>query len=291
MDEWPLLKRAVGFMGMVLVLWSPVVIPLLPTLLQSWSTSNPSRVAELASVVGLYVAVFILVMLWGKRVRKYENPFRQYGLDFKPSIKKKVQEFLKAFAGGITVVLLIQFVNTILGAAIFSRPPYLPHPFDAVKWLKGCARLLLLIVRGFTAATFVVVVEELLFRSWMPTEIAIDLGYHQSIIITGLVFALFQRSPRSIPGLWLLSLGLTGTRERSQGNLIVPIGFRTGIIAASFVLQSGGFLTYNLSSPVWIAGTRPLQPFSGVVGLAVSLALALILYPRHSSETKMQKYN
>ncbi|KAF3567766.1 hypothetical protein DY000_02018817 [Brassica cretica] len=341
-DEWPLLKRVVGFVGMVLVLWSPVVIPLLPTLVQSWSTNTPSRVAELASVVGLYIAVFMLVMLWGKRVRKYENPFRQYGLDFKAPAKKQIhaiktnsrnnpavnsvqiQEFLKALAGGITVVLLIQSINTILGAAILSRPPYLPHPFDAMKWLKGCAQVLLLVVKGFTAATFVVFVEELLFRSWMPNEIAIDTGYHQSIIITGLVFALFQRyfslflqsislfrvvymcapymlsifvllwnsrSLRSVPGFWLLSLGLAGARERSKGNLIVPIGLRTGIIATSFILHTGGFVTYNTSSPVWIAGTRPLQPFSGLVGFVVSLALALILYPRPSPETKMQKYN
>ncbi|WZZ22218.1 hypothetical protein YC2023_123605 [Brassica napus] len=316
-DEWPLLKRVVGFVGMVFVLWSPVVIPLLPTLVQSWSTSTPSRVAELASVVGLYIAVFMLVMLWGKRVRKYENPFRQYGLDFKAPAKKQmfslsslpvdtchknsrnnpavnslqIQEFLKALAGGVTVVLLIQSINTILGAAILSRPPYLPHPFDAMKWLKGCAQLLLVVVKGLTAATFVVFVEEVLFRSWMPNEIAIDTGYHQSIIITGLVFALFQRSLRSVPGFWLLSLGLAGARERSQGSLIVPIGLRTGIIATSFVLHTGGFVTYNPSSPAWIAGTRPLQPFSGVVGFVVSAALALILYPRPPPETKMQKYN
>lgn len=105
----------------------------------------------------------------------------------------QIQEFLKALAGGVTVVLLIQSINTILGAAILSRPPYLPHPFDAMKWLKGCAQLLLVVVKGLTAATFVVFVEEVLFRSWMPNEIAIDTGYHQSIIITGLVFALFQR--------------------------------------------------------------------------------------------------
>lgn len=105
----------------------------------------------------------------------------------------QIQEFSKAFVGGITVVLIIQFINAILGAAIFSRPPNFPHPFDAMKWLRGCGQLLLLIIRGFTAATFVVLVEELLFRSWMPDEIAIDLGYHPSIIITGLVFALFQR--------------------------------------------------------------------------------------------------
>ncbi|CAA7024756.1 unnamed protein product [Microthlaspi erraticum] len=125
----------------------------------------------------------------------------------------------------------------------------------------------------------------------MPNEIAIDMGYHQSIIITGLVFALFQRSLRSIPGLWLLSLALAGARERSQGNLIVPIGLRTGMIAASFVLHTGGFLTYNPSSPVWTAGKRPLQPFSGVVGLGVAFALALVLYPRPSPETKIQKSN
>lgn len=101
----------------------------------------------------------------------------------------------------------------------------------------------------------------------------------------------FSRSLRSIPGLWLLSLALAGARERSQGNLIVPIGLRAGIIATSFILQSGGFLAYNPSSPVWIAGSRPLQPFSGVVGLMVSLALAIILYPKPSPETKMLKYN
>lgn len=105
----------------------------------------------------------------------------------------QILEFLKALAGGIIVVLLIQSINTIIGAAILSRPPYLPHPFDSMKWLKGGVQLLLLIVRGFATATFIVFVEELLFRSWMPNEIAIDMGYHQSIIITGLVFALFQR--------------------------------------------------------------------------------------------------
>lgn len=105
----------------------------------------------------------------------------------------QILEFLKALAGGIIVVLLIQSINTIIGAAILSRPPYLPHPFDAMKWLKGGVQLLVLIVRGFATATFIVFVEELLFRSWMPNEIAIDMGYHQSIIITGLVFALFQR--------------------------------------------------------------------------------------------------
>lgn len=95
-----------------------------------------------------------------------------------------------------------------------------------------------------------------------------------------IVIFLGFRSPQAIPGLWLLSLALAGVRQRSQGSLFVPIGLRTGIMASSFVLQKVGLLTYKPSLPLWITGTHPFQPFSGVVGLAFSLILAIILYPR-----------
>lgn len=65
---------------MVLVLWSPVVVPLFPTLLQSWGKHNSSKVAEFACIVGLYVAILLMVALWGKRIRAYADPFEQYGL-------------------------------------------------------------------------------------------------------------------------------------------------------------------------------------------------------------------
>lgn len=73
-------SRILAFICMVLVLWSPVIVPLLPTLVQSWTTNNSSRIAELVCIFGLYTAVVILVMLWGKRIRGYENPFEEYGL-------------------------------------------------------------------------------------------------------------------------------------------------------------------------------------------------------------------
>lgn len=77
--DFPL--RIIGFVGMVLVLWSPVAVPLLPTLLQSWTANTPSRIAELGCIIGLYGAVMILVTLWGKRIRGFESPLEQYGLD------------------------------------------------------------------------------------------------------------------------------------------------------------------------------------------------------------------
>jgi hypothetical protein len=73
--------RILGFSFMVLVLWSPVVIPLLPTLVQSWTISASTGIVGDACIVGLYVSIMILVMLWGKRIRGYENPVEQYGMN------------------------------------------------------------------------------------------------------------------------------------------------------------------------------------------------------------------
>ncbi|KAH9804807.1 alpha/beta-Hydrolases superfamily protein [Citrus sinensis] len=274
----PLLQRILGFVGMVLVLWSPVLVPLLPTIVQSWTTNNPSRIAEFACIVGLYIAVMILTMKWGRRVRGYENSLEQYGLDI--TSLPKVQNFLKGLIAGVMLVLLIQSLNAVLGCVSFSWPSIVTSSLTAMAWLKVYGNISMLACQGIVTATVVVLVEELLFRSWLPEEIAADLDYHRGIIISGLAFALSQRSPQAIPGLWLLSLALAGVRQRSQGSLSVPIGLRTGIMASSFVLQKGGLLTYKPSLPLWITGTHPFQPFSGVVGLAFSLILAIILYPR-----------
>lgn len=275
----PLYQRMLGFVCMVIVLWSPVVVPLLPTLVQGWATHNSSRISELICIVALYTAVIVLVMLWGKRVRGYENPFKQYGLDF--ASWPKIQTFAKAFLGGVVLVLSIQSVNALLGYVSLSWPIVLSSPcLDPMTWLKVYGKMFMLGVRATLIATAVALVEELLFRSWLPEEIAADLGYHRGIIISGLAFSLIQGSPRAIPGLWALSLGLAGAQQRSQGSLSIPIGLRAGIMASSFVLQNGGFLTYRPNFLLWVTGTHPFQPFSGLVGLAFSLVLAVVLYPR-----------
>lgn len=285
--ERPLFQRILGFVSMVLVLWSPVVVPLLPTLVQSWAAHTSSRIAELACIVGLYTAVVILVMLWGKRIREYENPFEQYGLNLASS--QKMQDFFKGLVGGVMLVLSIQSVNALLGCVSLSWALALPSPSsDALTFIRVYGKMLVLAVQGLVTATSVAVAEELLFRSWLPEEIANDLGHHRAIIISGLAFSILQsfRSPQAIPGLWLLSVSLAGVRQRSQGSLSVPIGLRAGIIASSFFLQKGGFLSYHTNFPVWLRGTRPFQPFSGLVGFIFSLVLGLTLYPVKPPHTK-----
>ncbi|XP_057420340.1 uncharacterized protein LOC130714462 isoform X2 [Lotus japonicus] len=283
--ERPLFQRICGFVGMTLVLWSPIVIPLLPTIVQSLATKTPSKIVEFASILGLYTAIMILVMLWGKRIRGYQNSFEQYGLDL--TSPQKLIKFLKGsaggFVGGVIFVFSIHAVNAFIGCASFSWP-HTP-PSDAMTWLKVYGQMGLVVVQGTVMASAISMVEELLFRSWLPQEITVDIGYHQGIIISGLAFSILQRSLQAIPGLWLLSLSLSGFRERNGGSLSIPIGIRTGMMASTFFLQKGGVLTYynKANIPMWIMGYHPFQPFSGIVGFVLALSLAVLLYPKQTS--------
>lgn len=102
------------------------------------------------------------------------------------------------------------------------------------------------------------------------------------VSISEAAYDMILRSLMEIPGLWLLSISLSGARQRSQGSLSLPIGLRAGIVASNFILRTGGFLSYQATFPLWVAGVRPFKPFSGVVGLAFSLVLVAILYPKKS---------
>lgn len=90
------------------------------------------------------------------------------------------------------LVLSIQSVNALLGCVNLAWPSTLSS-LDAMTRIKVYGQVLRLVGQGILTATGVALVEELLFRSWLPQEIAADLGYHQGIIISGLAFSLFQR--------------------------------------------------------------------------------------------------
>ncbi|KAJ7565186.1 hypothetical protein O6H91_02G051900 [Diphasiastrum complanatum] len=79
-SDRPLGERLLGFAGITVLLWSPIMIPLLPTLLQQWASRSPSSVAGCASAIGLYGAIIISITIWGKTIRGYEDPLEQYGL-------------------------------------------------------------------------------------------------------------------------------------------------------------------------------------------------------------------
>lgn len=92
------------------------------------------------------------------------------------------------------LILAIQILNSMIGCAGFCWPPSLPSTsLDTIAKLKAYSKILLLAGHGFMTAIAVAIVEELLFRSWLPEEISTDLGFHWGIILSGLAFSLLQR--------------------------------------------------------------------------------------------------
>ena len=73
---------------MALLLWSPVLVPLLPTLLRQWTIQSYNGIASMAALVGLYGAVIILVAIWGRKIRGYTNPLGQYGIKLQPMLEQ-----------------------------------------------------------------------------------------------------------------------------------------------------------------------------------------------------------
>ncbi|KAL5995768.1 hypothetical protein ACLOJK_025838 [Asimina triloba] len=187
--ERPLPQRVLGFVCMVLVLWSPIVVPLLPTLAQNLMIQKSTGIAEYCCLVGLCFSVTLLVMLWGKRIRGYENPVEEYGLDLTSS--DKLNDIFKGLMLGMMLVLSIHLINAALGCAQVTWPLGVSSSGSFVL-LKTFGRMLSMAARGIVPA-ICVIVEELLFRSWLPEEVAVDLGYLHAIMISGLAFSFLQR--------------------------------------------------------------------------------------------------
>nr|XP_051190650.1 uncharacterized protein LOC127303974 [Lolium perenne] len=242
-----------------------------------WTISASTGIVGDACIVGLYVSIMILVMLWGKRIRGYENPVEQYGMNL--TSVSRVQEFLQGLVGGVAVVWLVHSTSILLGFATLREGPssFLARPFDLLKYSSNS---LLLALRGFITATSIAVVEEVVFRSWLPEEVAVDLGYYHAILMSGLAFSLIHRSLPSVPGFLLLSLVLFGLKQRTRGNLAAPIGMRSGIMTASYLTRSSSIITFKPETPLWMISTYHLHPFDGAIGLSICALLAILFFPQ-----------
>lgn len=115
----------------------------------------------------------------------------------------QIRKFLKGLIAGVILVLSIHSVNALLGCVSLTWPTT-PSASSAMTWFKVCGKTVMLAGQGIVMATGVALVEELLFRSWLPKEIAVDLGYHPGVIISGLAFSLFQRYALDFPNKYFL---------------------------------------------------------------------------------------
>jgi membrane protease YdiL (CAAX protease family) len=177
---------------MSLVLWAPVLVPLLPSLLQQWATKVHNGVSETASVLGLYGAVLILITIWGKRVRGYEKPLVQYGLRL--FSRKKLQDVARGIAVGAALVTMLYSTNAVLGYVQFRWASLLATNIrfggTVALYIFTAMRISKILVQALGMGFAVALVEEVLFRAWLQDEIAVDFGFHKGVFLSALVFSL-----------------------------------------------------------------------------------------------------
>ena len=109
-------------------------------------------------------------------------------------ISWQVTLFLKGLLGGILLVCYVHSINALLGFVSVVWPPvHMPHLMNSSVLVKTYGLALIKTFQGVATAACVAAVEELLFRSWLPEEIAADLGLFHAIWISGFIFSLLQR--------------------------------------------------------------------------------------------------
>ena len=127
--------------------------------------------------------------------------------------------------------------------------------------------------------------EELIFRSWLWTELQEMIGSRRAAWAQAGIFSLVHTRFNLglgamgglLIGLFLLGMVLARQRQSDRGSLWGCIGLHGGLVAGWFLLQSG-LLELSPNAPSWVVGPggNAPNPLGGAVGLISLLILLLI---------------
>ena len=129
--------------------------------------------------------------------------------------------------------------------------------------------------------------EELIFRSWLWTELHQMMGSRPAALAQAGVFSLVHTRfnlglgamSGLLIGLFLLGMVLARQRQSDRGSLWGCIGLHGGLVAGWFLLQNG-LLQLSPNAPPWLVGPggNSPNPLGGLVG--ISSLLILLLFQR-----------
>ena len=127
--------------------------------------------------------------------------------------------------------------------------------------------------------------EELIFRSWLWTELHQRMSSRRAALAQAGVFSLvhtrfnlgFGAMSGLLVGLFLLGMVLASQRQSDRGSLWGCISLHGGLVAGWFLLQNG-LLQLSPDSPPWLVGPggNSPNPLGGLVGISSLLVLLLI---------------
>jgi membrane protease YdiL (CAAX protease family) len=125
-------------------------------------------------------------------------------------------------------------------------------------------------------------VEELVFRGFLPLVLGFDLEPLAAVAIANLLFALLhlvwdgRATVPQLPGLLVMGLVLSGACWVAGGNLGLAWGLHAGWIMAIASLEILGALEPTGRVPAWITGLDG-KPLAGALGLLLMLGTAIAL--------------
>ena len=127
--------------------------------------------------------------------------------------------------------------------------------------------------------------EELIFRSWLWTELHQRMSSRRAALAQAGVFSLvhtrfnlgFGAMSGLLVGLFLLGMVLASQRQSDRGSLWGCISLHGGLVAGWFLLQNG-LLQLSPDSPPWLVGPggNSPNPLGGLIGILSLLILLLI---------------
>ena len=127
--------------------------------------------------------------------------------------------------------------------------------------------------------------EELIFRSWLWTELQEMIGSRRAAWAQAGIFSLVHTRFNLglgamgglLIGLFLLGMVLARQRQSDRGSLWGCIGLHGGLVAGWFLLQNG-LLQLSPNAPPWLVGPggHSPNPLGGLVGILSLLILLLI---------------
>ena len=126
--------------------------------------------------------------------------------------------------------------------------------------------------------------EELIFRSWLWTELQEMIGSRPAALAQASIFSLVHTRFNLglgamgglLIGLFLLGMVLARQRQSDRGSLWGCIGLHGGLVAGWFLLQNG-LLQLSPNAPPWLVGPggHSPNPLGGLIGILSLLILLL----------------
>jgi len=270
--SYPAPVRIFTFTVILLLAWLPIALPL------HWLIRD-QNLANILTLLILYIQFIVLVRYWGQQVHRQHQVLRGYGLEFSRANGLYV---LRGLGIGLGSIVLLLLVETIAGW---------------IQWQVPSASTLRIIFEGLLVSLAIGFAEELLFRGWMLDELQRDYAPVVALWANAILFAALHLRIWTFPALVLLGIALVWAK-RSHSHmwlgkryqlLGLPIGIHAGLVWGNYIVEVGQLIRYSDRIPVWITGIDR-NPLAGVIGVLFLGLLAFGLWRYAIAQTRRTSF-